>query len=148
MVLVTAVMVPWEKVVCCLDKEELEGVASLILNHKISSVVVVNPEKSKVLGIMTKTDLINAFLMRISPNKSVGKLMSSTVVYAHEKDGRDKVGQMMLDNEVHQIIIQNDKKEPVGLVTSMDIVRNLVEESKMELGRLLMSIPKSKPVTQ
>ena len=146
MVLVTKAMIPLDQVVCCLEKEQISEVASLFLNNKISSVLVVNPEKTKVLGIITKTDLINAFLTKIPMTTPVHKLMSPNLVFANDKYGRDKVGQLMVDNQVHHVIIENDQKEPIGLVTTMDIIKDVVEESKLELARLLMTMPRAKPV--
>jgi CBS domain-containing protein len=147
MVNISKVMIPWEKVVFCFENEELQEIARTLLTKKISSILVCDNQKSKVLGIISKTDIING-LVSCGFDKTIKakNLMSSLLIVANESDGRDKVGQMMIENQIHHVIVQDNNQKPVGLVSSTDIVENLVNESKLELGRLLMSIPRMKPV--
>lgn len=89
----------------------------------------------KLVGIISKEDLLNAMLdlatessgrnyndiiLRTTP---VSKIMTTELITATVMDALDEAVDRMIDAKVHCIPVINEKDEPVGLLSPMDILR-------------------------
>ena len=125
---------------------KVNDLIDMFVEHKISSVPVVDP-KGKVIGIVTKTDIVGHFmdldldltvkmglrdLMDATPDLEklsiasesqldVGNIMSPDPITARENWTVEKLAETMLEHRVHRLIITKGKKL-TGIVSTFDII--------------------------
>lgn len=139
-------------VVFATERDTLERVAQLMLEHKIGSVPVVNKEQA-VVGIVTETDfslrpkgvpfsalqLPSLFGQWVSPaeveriyqaarTRPVSEIMSEPVTTITEDRPVGEVAELMLRQNLKRIPVVRDGKL-VGIVTRHDLLRCVVPPS-------------------
>ena len=122
-----------------------KNMIDIFLNHKISSAPVVNEEK-KLVGIVTKTDVIAHYLdidfdlsikhtlkdiieyrpenedkIPSDTDKTVGDIMTPKPITVEEDTTIESLAKTMLDNNIHRLIIMKDNTI-TGIVSTMDIL--------------------------
>ncbi|KAL9650229.1 hypothetical protein ABK040_014885 [Willaertia magna] len=134
-------MIPKAQVFTMRDNQPLKEGAILLTEKHIGSIVIVNQNK-EAIGIVTKTDLINAlYIKHMNPlSTTVKEIMSSNLIYVNENDERDRVASDMNDKKVHHVLVkrsEENKKEEgeehsnwVGLITSFDITKEAALDAK------------------
>jgi len=126
-------MIPYSKIVTCDISTNIEQVTSILLSKGVGSIIVTKKNVSNHLiatGIITKTDLLISFLQKKGSSATASEVMSTNVILCHEEDEREKAAQIMIDFNVHHILVQNDKKEIVGITSSLDLAREMVDDSQ------------------
>ena len=94
--------------------------AKIMKNRKISSVIVVNDNKT-LAGIVTKTDIASVFLTQATSPLKVSKVMTRKVVTAMPGDSLLYVESLLINYRLSRIIIQRNRI-PVGVITFRDFV--------------------------
>lgn len=94
--------------------------AKIMKNRKISSVIVVNDNKT-LAGIVTKTDIASVFLTQATSPLKVSKIMTRKVVTAMPGDSLLFVESLLINYRLSRIIIQRNRV-PVGVITFRDFV--------------------------
>ena len=94
--------------------------AKIMKKHKISLVIILNKDKS-LLGIVTKTDLVKAFLTKESESFKVSKIMKSKVVTAEPSDPILHIESLLLRYGISRIVIKRNQT-PIGIITFRDFV--------------------------
>lgn len=94
--------------------------AKLMKTHGISSVVVKN-HKNKLVGIITKTDLVSTFLMISTARLPISKIMTKKVITVSPNDSIFEVESVLLNNKIRRVIVSKNKI-PVGIITYRDFV--------------------------
>lgn len=94
--------------------------AKIMKNRKISSVIVVNDNKT-LAGIVTKTDIASVFLTQATSPLKVSKIMTRKVVTAMPGDSLLYVESLLINYRLSRIIIQRNRV-PVGVITFRDFV--------------------------
>ncbi len=94
--------------------------AKLMKNNNISSVIVLNEDKS-LTGIVTKTDLVGAFLINGVANEEVSKFMTRKVVTVDPKDLLLVAESVLINNKISRVVVTREKK-PVGIITYRDFL--------------------------
>jgi acetoin utilization protein AcuB len=124
----------------CLDSDDtLNNALSLMKKHNISHLLV--KEETKLAGIISKEDILNKIIKLLS--KTTGKtythyelngfkvkdlMTRNPFSLTAEKSGTEAV-KIMIKNKFHCIPIVNDANEPIGILTSFDIMSgNLLEK--------------------
>lgn len=95
-------------------KESVE----IMLKNDISSIPVIDGEE--LVGIITKTDLMNFYQNKFKSKWKVSDLMSSEVITVNENHAITHVISIMEDNNIGRIVVMRDS-EPVGIITSENI---------------------------
>ena len=94
--------------------------AKLMKEHGISSVIVNNP-KGKLVGIVTKTDLVSTFLMISTASLPISKIMTKKVITVSPNDSIFEVESILLNNKIRRVIVSKNKT-PVGIITYRDFI--------------------------
>ena len=104
----------------------------LMKKENVSVVPVTKGDTKKVVGILTRSDLIN------NPDEEqIALLMSRNLVTAKPNEEVTTVAKRMLDNNVRRIPVVDDDDNLVGIITSFDLVTSA-------LAKLDINIPVEK----
>ncbi len=94
--------------------------AKLMKIKKIGSIIVVN-QKGNLEGLITKTDLVSAFLTQASQPLKVSDIMTRKVITVVPGDSVLLVENQLINNRITRIIVQRNRK-PVGIITHRNFV--------------------------
>lgn len=104
----------------------------LMKKENVSVVPVTKRDTKKVVGILTRSDLIN------NPDEEqIALLMSRNLVTAKPNEEVTTVAKRMLDHNVRRIPVVDDDDNLVGIITSFDLVTSA-------LAKLDINIPVEK----
>lgn len=94
-----------------------EKALDLMRKEKVSAVPVIKEGTNKLVGLLTRSDLI------INPDEEqIAMLMSRDLITAKADDELSDVAVKMVENDIRRIPVINDDEELVGIITSFDIV--------------------------
>ncbi|XRB03955.1 CBS domain [Pycnococcus provasolii] len=108
----------------------LRGVADAMLSEKCSAVVVTEGDSSSATGILTKTDLVEAWTKSAKLTDEVALYMSTNLLNAAPEMTRDAVATLMYENQTHHAVVVDANGAFVGLVSSWDIAREASLDAK------------------
>ena len=94
--------------------------AKLMKKHGISSVIVTNL-RGKLVGFVTKTDLVSTFLMISTASLPISKIMTKKVITVSPNDSIFEVESILLNNQIRRVVVSKNKT-PVGIITYRDFV--------------------------
>ncbi len=94
--------------------------AKLMKDHGISSVIVNNPG-GKLVGVVTKTDLVSTFLMISTTSLPISKIMTKKVITVSPNDSIFEVESILLNNKIRRVVVSKNKI-PVGIITYRDFI--------------------------
>src|SRR5918999_374796 len=100
--------------------------AKLMLNNNISSLVIVkaNNDNSILNGIITKSDLLDAYARSFGGNVPINEYMTKKVLTVKPDESVHIVLLIMADGNVSRVVVVvGDKNStPVGIITSHDLL--------------------------
>lgn len=99
--------------------EDIKDAADLMLRKDISALPVV--EDGKILGIVTKTDLVRIYSEKFKGRYKVADLMSKDVVTVNENTTLSHVAKLLDKNNISRVVVTAGK-EPIGIITATDIL--------------------------
>jgi len=121
---VKTVMTPRNEI-SSIEKSEFLG--PLVLNdlHQsgFSHLPVVNKDIDHVVGILNLMGMLN---LEIKDSSTAAEAMEKTVCYIHENQNLKQALAELISTEQHLLIVVNEEKETVGLVTLEDVVEALI----------------------
>ena len=94
--------------------------AKLMLNNKISSVIVLKKDGS-LSGIITKTDLASVFLTQSTGPLGISKIMTKKVITVKPADSLLYVESVLIKNRLSRVIVERNRR-PVGIITHRDFI--------------------------
>ena len=111
----------------------LGDLEDVLTSDEISGVPVFNDNTGKVVGVVTKSDLVrfwsetygDEFRERLGEGTRVEDIMTPQLVTASPGDDVRDVAKLMLDNHVHRVVVMHGD-EMQGIVTSLDLLRALI----------------------
>jgi CBS domain-containing protein len=98
----------------------IQDCAKQMKKHGISSVVVIN-KKHKLIGVVTKTDLVSTFLVQSTVSLPITEIMTKKVITVSPDDSIFEVESVLFNNEIRRVIVTKDKS-PVGIITYRDFI--------------------------
>ncbi|HOI39659.1 MAG TPA: CBS domain-containing protein [Methanobacterium sp.] len=104
---------------------ELREAVELMIKNNISSLPVADDDE--VVGIITKTDLMDFYSQKFANKWKVSQLMTSEVVTVNENHSIGHVISIMEDQKIGKLVVMRDN-EPVGIITSGNISFANVED--------------------
>lgn len=134
--------------VCVAPSTQIRELARVFEEHEVSGVPVVD-QGGKVVGVVSKTDLIRrcsegtddippAFLFEVLSEQGVdedeaSEVMPEPLVCVEDFMTEDPlmvgpelsvatVARMMYDKRIHRVIVADDERFPLGIITSMDLL--------------------------
>ena len=109
-----------KELVTALDTSSVFECASLMKKHAISSIIIKN-KNGKLAGVITKTDLVSAFLGLSNATLKVSKIMTKKPITVSPDDSIFEVESALINNQIGRIIVAKNKI-PVGIITFRDFV--------------------------
>lgn len=100
--------------------ESVYECARLMVKNGISSVVILN-EDYTLTGIITKTDLVGAFLINGATGEEVSRYMTRKVVTVDPKDPLFVVQSVLVNNKISRVVVQKGRKV-AGIITYRDFL--------------------------
>ena len=94
--------------------------AKLMKEHGISSVIVKN-SRDKLVGIVTKTDLVSTFLIQSTASLPISKIMTRKVITVSPNDSIFEVQSVLLNNKIRRTVVSKNNI-PVGMITYRDFI--------------------------
>ena len=94
-----------------------EKVLDLMRKEKKAVLPVVKDDTKQLVGIVTRSDLIN------NPDEEqIAMLMTRDLVIANPDEDVKDVAKRMIENDVRRVPVVNDDGDLVGIITSFDLV--------------------------
>ncbi len=114
-----------------IEEEALATDAELLLrSYRISGLPVV--ADGVLVGVISQTDLLSARSSElIGENWShvrVRHLMSRPPVTVHLGATVEHAARLMLDQHIHRLVVVDDDGSPIGVVTTSDLLRVILED--------------------
>ena len=109
-----------KKIVTVTEDATMYDCARLMLNHKISSIIVLKKDSS-LFGIITKTDMVSVFLTQAAESISVSKVMTKPVITVKTADSLLYVESVLMKNKISRVVVSRNRK-PVGIITHRDFI--------------------------
>ena len=135
-------------------KEKITAVATMFEKHDVNAAPVVN-DQNVCIGIITSHDLVEYESTRIKlmdhldrgmgfdlghygdgqsypklrvPIDEVGIQMTTKVASVESHNTLSMAARKMCENHIHHLIILDDERHPVGILSSLDILGHVVGE--------------------
>jgi CBS domain-containing protein len=116
----------------CNKENTLLEAAQRMVEEDISALVVVD-ENGFLAGIITRTDLIRAFVsLEDWETHKVSSLMSPEVVTVTAQTNLLRVAEILLEQQIHRVVAvreEDGKKRPISVVSAADIVYHMVKNN-------------------
>lgn len=109
-----------KRLVTVTEDATLYDCARIMLDHKISSIIVLQKD-GKLHGIITKTDLISVFLTQAVEPLKISKIMTRSVITVKPADSLLYVESVLMKNKISRVIVVRNRK-PVGIITHRDFI--------------------------
>jgi CBS domain-containing protein len=152
----TAKDIMTRKLIMVKEDMMVNDLIELFLKNKISCAPVVD-RKKKLIGIVTKTDIIGRFMdldldftlkvglkdildshpdpseLKVSSEteSTVGQIMTPNPITASENTAIEKLAEVMIENGIHRLIIKEGGKI-VGIVSTLDMLYYIAGKTKNE----------------
>ncbi len=121
-------------VLTCRDDTPVQEVARAMSENDVSALVVVN-DTGHMVGLVSRTDLVNARLYeqywRHWRGLTAGHIMVTDVVSVSTGDTTKLASKLMMERHIHRVVVVEDDgvgKKPVGILSVTDLVRDMARE--------------------
>ena len=94
--------------------------AKQMKKHGISSVIV-QDKMGKLIGVITKSDLVSTFLVQSTASLSISKIMTKKVITVSPDDSVFEVQSILFNNKISRVVVTKNKKT-VGIITYRDFI--------------------------
>lgn len=121
-------------VLTCLRETPIQDVARQMSEQDISALVVVNDE-GLMIGLISRTDLVNARLYeqywKHWRGLTAGHIMITDVVSVHTGDTLQQASKLMMERHIHRVVVVEEVGaglKPIGVLSITDLVRDIARE--------------------
>jgi CBS domain-containing protein len=119
------------------DNPSALDVAKLMAKHRIGSVVVVEGNNNKPVGIITERDIIKKVSAQ---NKSADQIavrfiMSSPLIMVKSIDSIDTAAEAMAKNNIKRLVVLEQDGSMIGILSVSDIAKKLAKIVTDDYGR-------------
>eukprot|EP00544_Gedaniella_sp_CCMP2646_P005936 CAMPEP_0202493914 /NCGR_PEP_ID=MMETSP1361-20130828/10061_1 /ASSEMBLY_ACC=CAM_ASM_000849 /TAXON_ID=210615 /ORGANISM="Staurosira complex sp., Strain CCMP2646" /LENGTH=183 /DNA_ID=CAMNT_0049124277 /DNA_START=68 /DNA_END=619 /DNA_ORIENTATION=- len=129
--IVSGFMIPAAKVATCMPTDTAKTALDAMVKLKIGAIIVVSPTNAKqAVGILTKTDFVEAYQQGQSLDTPVSMLMSATLLTLRDTASRDAAASFFESHENHHAVVVNDKGDFVGLISAWDVSAECSKDGK------------------
>jgi signal-transduction protein with cAMP-binding, CBS, and nucleotidyltransferase domain len=115
----------------CGQDELLGTISRRMVAEDVSTLVVVDQD-GFLAGIITRTDLLRAFIQSKDwQNSKVSEFMNLEVVAVPPDTSLLQVAELLLDKHIHRVVVvreEQGRKRPLSVVSSADLVYHMVKE--------------------
>jgi CBS domain-containing protein len=129
---VVSEIIPQERVVVTVDINDNPSaldVSKLMAKHRIGSIVVIEGNNKKPVGIITERDIIKKVSAQ---NKSadqvaVKHIMSSPLITVKSIDSVDTAAETIAENKIKRLVVLEQDGSMVGILSVSDIAKKLAK---------------------
>jgi signal-transduction protein with cAMP-binding, CBS, and nucleotidyltransferase domain len=121
-------------VLTCLRETPIQDVARRMSEEDISALVVVDDD-GVMVGLISRTDLVNARLYeqywKHWRGLTAGHIMVTDVVSVHLSDPVQHASKQMMERRIHRVVVVEEGEKgvrPVGILSITDLVRDIASE--------------------
>ncbi len=118
-------------VLTCHKDTPIQEVAKSMTENDVSALVVVDPNGNMV-GLLSRTDLVNARLYEQNwkhwRGLTAGDIMIKDVVSVHTNESLQHASKLMMDRKIHRVVVveeQDGGAKPIGVLSITDLVRDI-----------------------
>lgn len=118
-------------VITCRPDTSIQRVAETLDEKDISALVVVN-ENGDAVGVISRTDLVNArFIqpyLKHWPGMAAEHLMSKPVITVAPDESIAEAARMLHDRRIHRLVVMEERdghRKPVGILSVTDLARHV-----------------------
>lgn len=109
-----------ENLIAVKKNNSIYDCAKLMKKNRVSSIIVINEDDS-LTGIITKTDLVGAFLINGATDKKVLECMKRKIITVDPKESLFVVQSVLVNNKISRVIVKKNKM-PIGIITYRDFL--------------------------
>ncbi|WP_462157514.1 DUF294 nucleotidyltransferase-like domain-containing protein [Pseudoalteromonas sp. GB56] len=113
--------------------------AQTMSDHRVSSIMVVQgqPMEQRLIGVVTDRDLRSRVLAKgVDPQQSISEIMTKNPKYIFENNRVFSAMHLMLKHNIHHLPVLNEHHQPMGMVTSTDLLRQQKSDPVQLIGRI------------
>jgi CBS domain-containing protein len=128
-------------VITCTTETPVADIAATLDAHDISALVVVD-ENGNALGVISRTDLVNArFIapyMKHWRGLSAQHLMTRPVISVSAETSIEDAAQLLFEKHIHRLVVVEKSEHhlhPVGILSVTDLARHVGEHDQSEDDR-------------
>jgi CBS domain-containing protein len=118
-------------VLTCLQETPIQDVAQQMTEHDVSALVVVN-EQGSMVGLISRTDLVNARLYeqywKNWQELKAMNIMVSDVVNVKTSETIRVASKLMMERKIHRVVVieeTDNGRKPIGVLSITDLVREI-----------------------
>jgi len=125
-------MVPRDKVATVDPDDTLQTALDALMGKQIGCLVVVQNDFTMTpMGIITSRDLVKAYQQGLSAaSTKVRQIMKTELVAVRDTESRDQAARSLEQHRNHHAIVVNGDNEFVGLISSLDLVVEMVKDDR------------------
>ncbi len=102
------------------ESKSLKSASQLMLKHRIGGLPVVDANK-KLVGILTKTDIVKAFYDKYKGKYKVGDIMRKDYSTALPGHSIFYIARLIESDPTGKVIIIDESNKPIGIIAKKDI---------------------------
>ncbi|MFY8273018.1 DUF294 nucleotidyltransferase-like domain-containing protein [Pseudoalteromonas sp. SSDWG2] len=114
--------------------------AKTMTEHGVSSIMVVQANEQdteQLIGVVTDRDLRSRVLAAgIDANQSIAEIMTAEPKFIFENNRVFSAMHLMLKHNIHHLPVLNEHHQPMGMVTSTDLLRQQKSDPVQLIGRI------------
>jgi len=107
----------------------------LLIDGGISGLPVLD-EKEKPIGIVSRTDLMHAYNLRLEPQTAVDVVMSDKIISIAETETLEHASLVLLENEIGHLLVMTSRGKLAGILTQSDVMRKMTDHLGIVNGQL------------
>jgi CBS domain-containing protein len=118
-------------VLTCQRETPIQDVARTMSDNDVSALVVVN-DAGDMVGLISRTDLVNARLYeqywKHWRGLTAGHIMVTDVVWVKPTDSLQHASKLMMERRFHRVVVaeeQDNGVRPLGVLSITDLVRDI-----------------------
>jgi CBS domain-containing protein len=122
-------------VLTCGRETPIQDVARQMSEQDISALVVVD-EHGTMIGVISRTDLVNARLYeqywKHWSGLTAGHIMVTDVVSVRAEDSVQHASKQMMERHIHRVVVVEPTEQglrPVGVLSITDLVRDIASDN-------------------
>jgi CBS domain-containing protein len=126
-------------VITCRKSTPVEEVAKTMEAKDISALVVVD-SRDEAVGVISRTDLVNARFvqpyLKHWPGMTARHLMSSPIISVAPETSIDEAVHKLRDKRIHRLVVVDDsdgRVRPVGILSLTDLAKHVRETPRREI---------------
>lgn len=103
------------------ESTSIKGCAKMMVENGVGSLAIT--QRDKIVGIITKTDLIEYFAKTQSGKKTVGEYMSPYYAWSYADSPLYSIVSKMVNDKISRLILRNHEETPIGILSFSDLFR-------------------------